>query len=320
MAHVTIADRVCSDFEGWYNSLPVHKPSNWPARGTVAVALVVLEDLKDDFDLSLDSHRTAGRAQMKGVGVARLTRILAAHGETRPFLKEGGRTNRGGPGAIESMLRVLAGSELGTLPPSERSVVLHKLQRFLVDRIVEFHNRRRIKFTYDPSRTTWQAIHDLLRETKPTGKNGPLAQHLVGAKLSLRFPDDDVRNDSHSTADDQLGRAGDYQVGGTVFHVTVAPMPAVCEKCKVNLDRGLRAYLVAPDDQLAAARQMAESVAPGRITVTSVEAFVGQNVDEMSHFGRGVPAALGRLLRRYNERVDAVETDKSFLIDVPENL
>jgi len=211
---------------------------------------------------------------MKGVGVARVTRILAAHGETRPFLKEGGRTNRGGPGAIESMLRVLAASDLGTLPPSERSVVLHELQRFLVDRIVEFHNRRRVKFTYDPSWTTWQAIHDLLRETKPTGKNGPLAQHLVGAKLSLRFPDDDVRNDSHSTADDQLGRAGDYQVGGTVFHVTVAPMPA----------------------------------------------FVGQNVDEMSHFGRGVPTALGRLLRRYNERVDAVETDKSFLIDIPENL
>lgn len=97
-------------------------------------------------------------------------------------------------------------------------------------------------------------------------------------------------------------------------------MPAVCEKCKVNLDRGLRAYLVAPDEQLAAARQMAESVAPGRITVTSVEAFVGQNVDEMSHFGKGAPAALGRLLRRYNERVDAVETDKSFLIDIPENL
>lgn len=129
MAHVTIADRVCSDFEGWYNSLPVHKPSNWPARGTVAVALVVLEDLKDDFDLSLDSHRTSGKAQMKGVGVARVTRILAAHGETRPFLKEGGRTNRGGPGAIESMLRVLAGSGLGTLPPSERSTSFARLSQ-----------------------------------------------------------------------------------------------------------------------------------------------------------------------------------------------
>jgi len=122
----------------------------------------------------------------------------------------------------------------------------------LAARVAGLPRRRRIKFTYDPSRTTWQAIHDLLRETKPTGKNGPLAQHLVGAKLSLRFPDDDVRNDSHSTADDQLGRAGDYQVGGTVFHVTVAPMPAVCEKCKVNLDRGLRACLIAPDDRPSA--------------------------------------------------------------------
>lgn len=61
-------------------------------------------------------------------------------------------------------------------------------------------------------------------------------------------------------------------------------------------------------------------MAPGRITVTSVEAFVGQNVDEMSHFGKGASTALGQLLRRYNERVDAVETDNSFMIDIPENL
>jgi hypothetical protein len=311
--------RTLAELASWYNSLPTHTRPNWPARGTVAAALVVLERLKGNFDLSLESHRAPGKSQIKGVSGAAVARILATHGETRAFLKEGGRTNRGGPGGIEQMLLALERSGLRDMSQEERSTVLNQLQAFLTEKVREFHNRQRLKFVYDPSATTWHAIRSILRQAKESGKAGPVAQHLVGAKLALRFPEQIVRNDSYSTADDQLGLSGDYQVRNTAFHVTVAPMPAVYDKCKLNTEAGLRVYLVVPDEALEAVKDWAERLAPGRIAAVSIETFVGQNLDELSGFGTPTCSLL-RLLETYNARVDKVETDKSLMIEVPWNV
>jgi hypothetical protein len=43
-----------------------------------------------------------------------------------------------------------------------------------------------------------------------SGKDGPVAQYLVGAKLALRFPTEKIGNESYSTADVQLNRPGDF--------------------------------------------------------------------------------------------------------------
>jgi hypothetical protein len=60
---------------------------------------------------------------------------------------------------------------------------------------------------------------------------------------------------------------------------------------------------------------------PGRIAVTSVEGFVSQNLDEMGEFAVGQSMLqLKNLLETYNNRVSAVETDKSLLIKLPSNL
>jgi hypothetical protein len=91
---------------------------------------------------------------------------------------------------------------------------------------------------YDKDLATWHNIFNFLKTARKAGKEGPVAQHLIGAKLQLRFPDMPVSNESYSTADDQLGRPGDFHLGDTAFHVTVAPMPAVYEKCRSNLHEG----------------------------------------------------------------------------------
>lgn len=148
-----------------------------------------------------------------------------------------------------------------------------------------------------------------------------MAQYLVGAKLQLRFPDVAIENKSYSTADDQLGRPGDFLVGNTAFHVTVAPMPAVYEKCKRNIAEGYRVYLLVPDRALAGARQNAELTVPDRIAVESIESFIGQNIEELSTFTKDKLAdGFLRLLETYNQRVDTIENDKSMLIEIPPNL
>jgi len=309
-------------FERWFSSLPTYPTtSGLPARGSVAAALVVLERLKSNFVLDLDAHRAAGKGQIQGLTPSAVKRVLERLGEKRPFLAEGGRTNRGGPGAIESMLACLRSLQLETIDEAARNAVLDQFQEFLVEKVRDYHSRKRLTLVYDPSRTTWSAVHDLLHEAADAGKAGAVAQYLLGAKLQVRFREMAVSNDSYSAADVQTGRLGDFQIGDTAFHVTVAPNTGVFEKCKRNLDAGSRAYLLVPDDSVIGARQIAEQTAPGRIAVESIESFVANNIEELSTFAKGeLVSGFRRLLETYNRRVDEVDTDKSLLIDIPANL
>ncbi|MBI4832649.1 MAG: DUF4928 family protein, partial [Candidatus Lindowbacteria bacterium] len=115
-------------FSEWYANLPTYKATGGPARGAIGAALVVLERLKEDYDLNLDYHRAAaGKSQISGLSGAAVARILKAHGETRPFLTEGGRTNRGAPGAVSGMLDALRKMELQKLDISARNKIMDTL-------------------------------------------------------------------------------------------------------------------------------------------------------------------------------------------------
>ncbi len=118
-----------------------------------------------------------------------------------------------------------------------------------------------------------------------------------------------------------LGRSGDFKVGDTAFHVTISPMTGIFTKCKRNVEEGLRVYLLVPDSWVASVRLSANEVAPGKISVESIESFVSQNIDELSTFSQEKLAnEFYQLLRIYNERVDSAEIDKSMIIEIPRNL
>ncbi len=308
-------------FDLWFKSLKVVKTNNGPAIGTIATTLVLLDRLKSNFNLNFDSHIAEGGAQIKGTSGTKVAAILKSFGETRPFAKEGGRTNRGGQGDIRPLFIELAKLNLDLLSPEERNSILVSFQRYLVDKVRDYHNRQKIKLVFDPKLSTWLTIKQLIEDAKREGKAGYVAQHLVGAKLQLRFPSITISNESASTADKPTNRQGDFTIGDTVFHVTVAPMQAVFEKCKQNLAEGLKVYLLVPDGKLAAARQMAEEFCNGHIAVESLESFVSQNIEEISSFNsQQLKTNVTNLIHIYNQRVDAVEIDKSLMIELPSNL
>ena len=307
-------------FERWYDALKKNKSGLAP-KGTIAGALVVLESLKNDFNLDINAHTAEGGSQISGASGSAVRRILEQFGETRPFVTEGGRTNRGLRGAVKNMLDAIGAAKLKLLDEGERALALERMQSFLVDRVRDFHSQRRLEATYNPAHSTWQLINNLLDKARDADKEGPVAQYLVGAKLQLRFPDIKVGNESYSTADVQLGRPGDFLIGDTVIHVTVAPMPKVYDKCRRNVREGYKVYLLVRERSVVGAKQNADSTAPGQITVESIESFVSQNIDEISAFSRrGHLLTVRRLLDTYNKRVDAAENDKSMLIEIPPNL
>lgn len=259
--------------------------------------------------------------QIRGASGAAVAGILKGFGEERPFAKEGGRTNRGGPAEIKSLLQALKTLSLDKESEELRNAELHTMLQFLVDRVGDFHNRQKIKLTFNPALSTWHIVHNLLLEAAAEGKTGYVAQHLVGAKLQLRFPEIEVSNESGSTADMQTQRPGDFLIGHTAFHVTVAPMPPVFEKCRHNIQQGFKPFLLVPDNKLIGARQFAEQICEQQIAVESIESFVSQNINELSLFSKEkLPASFRDLVHIYNRRVDSVETDKSLMIELPSNL
>lgn len=314
---MTPQKRAMSSFEQWYDGLEKYRANNgFPAKATLGASVFILERLKGDFDLRIDHHLTPKGGQV-AVTYQKVRNVLAHFGETRELAREY-RTNRGLLDDIRSMLEALAVANIAGLPAEQRNQILVDLQEYMIRQIRMFHNQERLKIGFDRTKTTWQAIQNLLKTAADSAKEGCVAQHLVGAKLQLRFPELKIDNFSCSTADVQLGRPGDFYVGDTAFHVTVAPMQGVYEKCKRNLQDGRRAYLLVPARILEGTRQLAEQVAEGQIGVESIESFVSQNIEELSEFsGNRRLNGLRRLLEEYNRRVDEVELDKSLLLEIP---
>ena len=111
-------------FYSWYDQLKQHR-KGFPALGTIAGALVVLEHLKESPGCRIQDHIATGKAQIKGASGQAVKKILEAHGEKRPFLSEGGRTNRGLRGDMEKMLLVLEAAGLPEFNKEKRLVFLN---------------------------------------------------------------------------------------------------------------------------------------------------------------------------------------------------
>ena len=204
------------------------------------------------------------------------------------------------------------------LPLDSRECEIGKMQAILADKARDIFNAEKISFDYRRDMTSREIVGAILASAGKRLRTGEVAEYLVGAKLSLRFPDYDIRNSAASAADRQMAEQGDFQINDCVFHVTVAPNRGHYDKCRRNLDDGFRVFLLVPDEILVGARQNAHQDSNGRVSVESIESFVSQNIEELSDFaGERVAQNLGRLIDEYNQRVAEVETDLSLQIRIP---
>lgn len=316
-----LTERAVETLTEWYES---HRssPDRDPERNVVCAGLAVLEAARERFPLRQEDYLTP-KNQVKRTGGPSIQKILRRYGETRMYASEGGRTSRGTRPAAEGLVDAMNSlTELASVSDDDREAVVGALQAWLVDRVREYFDRQRLEVEILLDSSAPQIVADILATAEARGTAGAVAQHLVGAKLALRYPDIEVENHSYTTADQQLGRPGDFVVGDMVFHVTVAPMPAVIEKSIKNIQQGYRATLLVPEGVLHGARAMAKTMETQRqLGILSIESFVGQNIEEMGTFGKAnLAPRFHALLTTYNERVAAVETDRSLLIEIPRNL
>lgn len=311
---------VMEGFKSWYGSLkPMKQYGGRPAKGTIAAALIVLESLRSRCELDLSFHLAEGGAQIAGLNLPSLRKILHRFGETRAFPSEGGRTNRGNNKAIATLLSSLSETGLGALAEAERNEFINSMQQALVHSLDAYYKLECVRFDFATHKPVRKLVGDILAFAQQRNQSGPVVQHLVGAKLALRFPHIVIGNFAYSAADDQAGRAGDFCIGNTAFHITVAPGLNHIERCAKNIQEGLHVFLIVPDGKISNARAFLEAKnLLDKVAVESAESFIGQNISELAEFSLDkCIAKLGELLREYNRRVEEVETDNSLLIEVP---
>ena len=219
---------------------------------------------------------------------------------------------------LEPLLSALADAGMEQLSEEDREVELQNIQSFLAQKARDALNAEKISFEYSQGMTSREIVSKILVTADERQKAGEVAEYLVGAKLDLRFPDYEIRNSASSAADDQTEEQGDFQINDCVFHVTMSPNRGHYDKCRRNLADGLRVFLLVPDRMLLGARQNADQETDNRVSVESIESFVSQNIEELSHFsGDLVSLNTKLLLERYNERLAQVETDLSLQIRIP---
>ncbi|MCK1843499.1 MULTISPECIES: DUF4928 family protein [Micromonospora] len=319
--------------EDLINSLEDWRETKRNRKGAIdanvfCAGLYVTEHLGRHYPLSRSDYLS--ESQVKGAGGPQAQRILRKHGEERPFLKEGGRTSRMTKEIAVELVSVIDGhprsDDLRALSEKELGQVATTLQAWFVDQIkVEYFGKQRLKTEFVPATPIKLVVAAVLRAAHERGGNtaGAVAQHLVGAKLALRFPALTIGNESYTTADAQTARPGDFLVGDTVIHVTMSPGQSLFEgRCKANRAAGYRCRVLVPEAKLAAALQLSELGQVGDyVAIQAVEDFVGTNVEEMAEFrDQSIRSGLRRLLETYNKRTAEAETDPSLLIELPENL
>lgn len=285
-----------------------------PSRNTVAVGIVVLDHLRNKCPLE-ENEAFSARGELRGARSG-LSNILEKYGVSGKYLKE--VTTRAGHQDAQKLLKILDhGRGMAALPEKKRDRFLLAAIETLVQHAKDWLERQHLKVNCDRQLSPDAWIGNILLEAKGRS-GGKVEQHLVGAKLERRHPDIEIPNNPGNAGDAQTGRAADFVVGTTAYHVTAAPGSAVLQKCKANLQAGLHPVLLVPGNQVDKARHIAEDQGiRSRTSIFAIEDFIGVNIVELSKGeNRQFASELRSIIAAYNRRLEEVETDLSLKIEI----
>lgn len=299
------------DFSEWLGSC---KRKGNVSRNTLAVGLVVLQSLREKCPLGRDDIISSGGEIKRSR--SGLKHVLEKYGIPRDFLKE--VTTRQGHQDGQRLLEMMDyGEALARISSDERDAVLGGLTEAVVGLMRSWFERQNLRIACRDGDSPCAWIRQILAEAKGRS-GGAVEQHLVGAKLESRHPGVDVPALPSHAGDLQTGRAGDFAIGTTTYHVTASPSRDVISKCRANVDAGGHAVLLVPGNQVDRAKLYAEDEGLGdQLSVFAIEDFLGANVIEMAAGGRAeFVKVLRGIIKAYNRRIEEAETDKSLKIEL----
>lgn len=288
--------------------------NSFKSKGQLAVALHITRLAKTQ-GLPLDPEKlvTEKNGQVAGLSKGAVQAVLKDYGIVRVLAEEGGRTSRGSLGNMQEYVAFLNRLH------AKKLADLDAVETWWIGAVKEYFNSQPFTLRYDPTKSLGAMVSDLLEQAFKRQKDTPgvtfagtMLQHLVGAKLDLILPDDKrLKHDSASTADTSAAKAGDFVIDSMAIHVTTAPSEALMRKCRSNLDNGLKPLIVTIADSRAGAEVLAKNQGiRDRIDIIEAEQFIATNIMEWGCFSTAPQRQeVERLINRYNEIIEKVETD-----------
>ncbi|MEM1322252.1 MAG: DUF4928 family protein, partial [Bacteroidota bacterium] len=311
-----------------------------PIKGRLYGALIVLYNLgvaeqnsEWDFTNTLKVNSTDrgthfGDRSIKNHTSHRLN--LALSNLQRSDLKptsggEAGRTSTGtkraGLGIIQIINSITNNADKESITTLGKSAV-DLLNNLVIEQLDQHLSLGGIEIKYQQNETIGAYVSKLINFK--SHKPGAILQHLIGAKLELRYKDNhDIKIIHHksSTADIQTQRLGDFDLGNSVIHVTKSPTIGHFHKAYQNATAGRTTYVLIPENKLGTvslALDIDENYT-NKVNIYSIEQFISQNIDEMSLFQKEISLDnLKQLLQLYNDLINKFENDPSLKIIIPD--
>jgi len=260
---------------------------------------------------------TEGEGQVKGLSKSAVQAILKDHGITRVLAEEGGRTSCGSLGNIRhfiGFLNELHQQGLANMP---------HVETWWVAQAKQFFNAKPFALKFESGKSLRFVIRNLLAQAKirqaesnGTMFVGAMLQHLVGAKLALAMPNEEIKHHGFSVADGPSSRSADFEIGQACLHVTTSPGEAVARKCEDNLNAGLHPVIITIHAMLPAADIFTANLGISELVdVLDAEQFIVGNLHELGGFQSAQRrVTVEALIDRYNAIVEETETDHSLRI------
>ncbi|MCE5279003.1 MAG: DUF4928 family protein [Planctomycetaceae bacterium] len=284
-----------------------------PAR--LQAALALLEKLRSDpvLDLTahlaskgssgLQSHETWGNRAHKRLQIEAINKN---HGRRSSSLQDWG----------QELLDLLKAAGFENASKSGRSTLLDDAQRSLAEKLRYILDQEPLEVRLG-GKTAETVVGELLKQAEEKGKAGDVAQYLVGAKLKLRFKRDIPANQANRAdrkcRGDAKAQPGDFVIENAVIEVAVGlpddkHMNQIADALE---DSDFEVWLLTRSDRVGTWKrelEKGEVTDVKRVVVTSVEAFIGQNISELSEFSsKQKTRQLKALVDLYNkEWVDKV--------------
>lgn len=288
------------------------------SKGSLALIVFLSRAVQaKPFPLSAEMFLTENKGQVAGASMAAVQTVLLEHGLARTLAKEGGRTSRGSIGLMTKYVELL------NVLYAEGILDLVAAEAWWASRVREFFAAQPFVLHNDASRTMRAVISNLFEQALQRQKENPgatyvgtMLQHLTAAKLMLIMPDGALRVHGASVADAPTSRNGDFVLQDVIIHCTTAPVSALIDKCRENLDASCFPVIVTLYERVNTALTLAADAGlEDRVEVWDIGQFISSNVYEhslFSHAQRGV--TLAALVEKYNEVIEQCETDMSLKI------
>lgn len=279
-----------------------------PARLQAALALLErlrtepsldLNNHKDQGSQSIKSHETFGKQAHERLG---LTVINKNHGRRSSNL----------PGWGQQLLNIVGTAGLNSASARKRERIISEFQELFAKPLRELIEQDPLTARLK-NRTAENVLRDLLTQAQNKGKAGEVAQYLVGAKLTLRLGKDipvyPANKSDRTSYGDKAPRRGDFEIENAVIEIAVG-LPDekhLDQIVDILEDSDLEVWLLTSAERLAAwkteVENFSETAHRRRVVVSSVEAFVGQNITELAAFSaQEKTTQFAALFQIYNDR------------------